>query len=82
MNNIFIISYKNKIDPINKLPLKFKKYQGAVIDIYYKSDDKICELIEKFFEKAKINDNYNKYFKFIFNSKELDFIYHLILILS
>ena len=65
---IFRKSDSHIIDHINEFP----KNEFPPYCIYCKPDDKICEMIEKFFETAKINDNYKKYFIFIFNGKILD----------
>lgn len=63
-NKISIIFISN-IDPINKIASK-------ILVIKCGPSDEISELIEKYFEKAKINEDYKKYFKFIFNANALD----------
>jgi len=75
-NKITIIIRKSinevLIDPINKeLFLKISKIEKGVI-IESQPDDKVYELIEKYFEKIKINESFKKYFIFIFNAMKLN----------
>jgi len=70
--NVITIKFRNEfikqktIDPINReLLLKITKDE---YNIECGRDDKVYEMIEKYFEKTKINDYYKKYFTFIFNA--------------
>lgn len=66
INNKIRIQFRNsQIDPINKLP------SGNLI-VECGPDDEIHELIEKYFEKAKINGDCKNYLKFIFQAKSID----------
>ena len=76
--NVISIKFRNQfvkqktIDPINgELFLKISKITKNEYNIECGPDDKVHEMIEKYFEKTKINDYYKKYFTFIFDAKAI-----------
>ena len=70
---IFQNSFQTEhIDPINKeLILRISKIE-KYLEIENKPDDEVYELIEKYFEKVKINECFKKYFIFINYARKLN----------
>ena len=71
-HNYFLREQFYPIDPINKeLFLRISKIE-KILKIENKPEDEVYELIEKYFEKVKINECFKKYFFFVYNARRLN----------